>query len=90
MVISVGYRVSSTQATLFRRWATDKLVQFATKGFVIDAEQLKGPEARDRVAELRERPKPRPRALRLLDQIEKHANTYAQENAYAYSYEPGR
>lgn len=54
MIISVGYRVSSSQATLFRRWATDKLVQFATKGFVIDAEQLKSPEARDRVAELRE------------------------------------
>jgi len=54
MIISVGYRVSSAQATLFRRWATDKLVQFATKGFVIDAEQLKSPEARDRVAELRE------------------------------------
>jgi len=54
MVISVGYRVSSAQATLFRRWATDKLVQFATKGFVIDAEQLKSPAARDRVAELKE------------------------------------
>jgi len=54
MVISVGYRVSSTQATQFRRWATDKLVQFATKGFVIDAPKLKNPEARDRVAELRE------------------------------------
>jgi hypothetical protein len=54
MVISVGYRVSSTQATQFRRWATDKLVQFATKGFVIDAPRLKNPEARDRVAELRE------------------------------------
>jgi hypothetical protein len=54
MIISVGYRVSSSQATLFRRWATDKLVQFATKGFVIDAEQLKAPDARDRVAELKE------------------------------------
>ena len=54
MIISVGYRVSSSQATMFRRWATDKLVQFATKGFVIDAEQLKSPEGRDRVAELRD------------------------------------
>ncbi len=54
MIISVGYRVSSSQATLFRRWATDKLVQFATRGFVIDADQLKAPDARDRVAELRE------------------------------------
>src|SRR5690606_41763661 len=37
MVISVGYRVSSVQATLFRRWATGILVQFAEKGFVVDA-----------------------------------------------------
>lgn len=54
MVISVGYRVSSAQATLFRKWATQKLVQFATKGFVIDADRLKQPENADRVAELRE------------------------------------
>ncbi|WP_324740107.1 RhuM family protein [Tsuneonella sp. CC-YZS046] len=54
MVISVGYRVSSAQATLFRRWATDKLVQFATKGFVIDSVRLKQPENADRLAELRE------------------------------------
>lgn len=53
-IIAVGYRVSSKQGTTFRRWATDKLVQFATKGFVIDAEQLKTPDARDRVAELKE------------------------------------
>jgi hypothetical protein len=53
-IIAVGYRVSSKQGTAFRRWATDKLVQFATKGFVIDAERLKSPEAKDRVAELRE------------------------------------
>ena len=54
MVISVGYRVSSAQATLFRRWATEKLVQFATKGFVIDSTRLKQPENADRLAELRE------------------------------------
>jgi len=54
MVISVGYRVSSAQATLFRKWATEKLVQFATKGFVIDADYLKAPNARDRLAELRD------------------------------------
>jgi hypothetical protein len=54
MVISVGYRVSSKEATLFRKWATDKLVQFATKGFVIDAPRLKAPENRDRIAELKE------------------------------------
>ena len=42
-VISVGYRVSSKQGTLFRKWATEKLVQFATTGFVIDIEHLKNP-----------------------------------------------
>lgn len=54
MVISVGYRVSSAQATLFRRWATAVLVRFATSGFVVDAERLKGAGNHDRVAELRE------------------------------------
>lgn len=54
MVISIGYRVSSAQATMFRRWATGVLVQFAKKGFVVDAPRLKQPEAVDRIAELRE------------------------------------
>lgn len=53
-IIAVGYRISSKQATLFRRWATEKLVQFATKGFVVDSVRLKQPENTDRVAELRE------------------------------------
>lgn len=53
-VISVGYRVSSTQATTFRRWATTILVQFAIKGFVVDSQRLKQPENFDRIAELRE------------------------------------
>lgn len=54
MVISVGYRVSSAQATVFRRWATSILVQFATKGFVVDSPRLKQPENFDRITELRE------------------------------------
>jgi hypothetical protein len=54
MVISVGYRVSSAQATLFRKWATSVLVRFATKGFVVDVERLKAPDERDRVRKLRE------------------------------------
>ena len=53
-VISVGYRVSSAQATIFRRWATGILVQFARTGFVVDSARLKQPESVDRVAELRE------------------------------------
>ena len=54
MVISVGYRISSAQATLFRRWATGVLVQYARRGFVVDANRLKQGEERDRLAELRE------------------------------------
>lgn len=54
MIISVGYRVSSSQATFFRRWATGILVQFAKRGFVVDSKRLKQPENIDRVKELRE------------------------------------
>lgn len=54
MVISVGYRVSSAQATLFRRWATAVLVRFATSGFVVNTERLKAGGEQDRIAELRE------------------------------------
>lgn len=54
MVISVGYRVSSVQATVFRRWATSVLVQYARKGFVVDSARLKQPDNADRIAELRE------------------------------------
>lgn len=53
-VISVGYRVSSKQGTIFRRWATGVLVRLATKGFVVDVARLKNPAENDRVAELRE------------------------------------
>jgi hypothetical protein len=54
LVISVGYRVSSAQATAFRRWATGILVQYAKKGFVVDSARLKNPENADRIKELRE------------------------------------
>lgn len=54
MVISVGYRVSSAQATLFRRWATGVLVQFAKSGFVVDSVRLKNQANADRIAELRD------------------------------------
>jgi len=54
MILSVGYRVSSAQATLFRRWATGVLVRFATKGFVVDTERLRDSGDADRIAELRE------------------------------------
>jgi hypothetical protein len=54
-IISVGYRVGSKQGTMFRRWATDKLVQYAIKGFVLDDERLKERGGNDYFSELRER-----------------------------------
>ena len=50
----VGYRVNSAQGILFRRWATDILIQYATKGFVIDRVRLKDPGDQDRIDELRD------------------------------------
>ncbi len=41
VIISVGYRVSSVQATRFRIWATQTLREFIAKGFVLDDERLK-------------------------------------------------
>jgi len=40
-IISVGYRVNSTQATRFRVWATQTLREYIIKGFAIDDERLK-------------------------------------------------
>lgn len=41
MIIGVGYRVNSVQATQFRIWATKTLKEFIIKGFVLDDERLK-------------------------------------------------
>ena len=54
-VISVGYRVSSKQATKFRQWATRVLTEYAVKGHVVDVERLKDPEASDYFHELLEK-----------------------------------
>lgn len=42
VVIAVGYRVNSYEATQFRIWATSILKEYLTKGFVLDDERLKG------------------------------------------------
>jgi hypothetical protein len=42
-IISVGYRVNSTQATHFRIWATERLKEYIIKGFSMDDERLKNP-----------------------------------------------
>ena len=42
-IISVGYRVNSSQATAFRIWATERLKEYVIKGFTMDDERLKNP-----------------------------------------------
>jgi hypothetical protein len=42
-IISVGYRVNSSQATHFRIWATQVLKEYIIKGFAMDDERLKNP-----------------------------------------------
>ena len=42
VIIAVGYRVNSYEATQFRIWATEVLKEYLTKGFVLDDERLKG------------------------------------------------
>ena len=45
VILAVGYRVNSNEATHFRQWATNTLDEFVTKGYVLDKERLKqGPE----------------------------------------------
>ena len=41
MIISLGYRVKSSTATHFRKWATQRLKEYIIKGFTIDDERLK-------------------------------------------------
>lgn len=41
VIISLGYRINSNKATEFRRWATEVLKTYATRGYVLDNERLK-------------------------------------------------
>lgn len=41
MIISLGYRIKSSIATNFRRWATARLKEYMIKGFTMDDERLK-------------------------------------------------
>ncbi len=56
-VISVGYRVNSTQATQFRIWATQLIKEYIIKGFAMDDARLKNGQffGKDYFKELLER-----------------------------------
>ena len=40
MIISVGYRINSLQATKFRQWATSVLKQYITSGYSINNDKI--------------------------------------------------
>lgn len=40
IIISVGYRVNSSKATLFRQWATKRLKDYLVQGYVINEKRL--------------------------------------------------
>ena len=56
-ILSVGYRVSSSQATQFRIWATKILREYIIKGFAMDDDRLKNGQyfGKDYFKELLER-----------------------------------
>jgi len=56
-ILSVGYRVNSSQATQFRIWASKILKEYIIKGFVMDDERLKNGQyfGKDYFQELLER-----------------------------------
>lgn len=52
MIISVGYRVRSSQGTKFRQWATARLKEYIVKGFTMNDELLKQAGSGDYFEEL--------------------------------------
>jgi hypothetical protein len=55
VVISVGYRVKSTQGTQFRIWATQRLKEYIIKGFALNDERFKTGNSMNYFTELQER-----------------------------------
>jgi hypothetical protein len=55
IVISVGYRVKSTQGTQFRIWATQRLKEYIIKGFTLNDDRFKSGTSMNYFNELQER-----------------------------------
>jgi hypothetical protein len=52
LILAIGYRIRSPRGTQFRQWASRHLKEFLVKGFVMDDERLKNPQAWDYFDEL--------------------------------------
>lgn len=55
VIISVGYRVKSTQGTQFRIWATQRLKEYIIKGFALNVDRFKSGNSMNYFNELQER-----------------------------------
>ncbi len=55
MIIAIGFRVKSTQGTKFRQWATKKLNEYITKGFMLDDDRFKSGNSMEYFDELQDR-----------------------------------
>ena len=55
MIIAVGYRVNSKQATHFRIWATNVLKEYIIKGFALNDDRFKSGNSMTYFDELQER-----------------------------------
>lgn len=94
-IISVWYRVNSSQATQFRIWATERLKEYIIKGFSLDDERMKNGKYfwKDYFQELLERIRSIRNSERRLYQqitdifaecsIDYHPNSESTKNFYA-------
>lgn len=55
VIISVGYRVKSSQGTQFRIWATQRLKEYIIKGYVLNDDRFKSGTSMNYFDELQER-----------------------------------
>lgn len=55
VIISVGYRVKSSQGTQFRIWATQRLREYIVKGFALNDQRFKSGNSMNYFNELQER-----------------------------------
>lgn len=55
VIISVGYRVKSTQGTQFRIWATQRLKEYIIKGFALNDDRFKSGNSMNYFDELQDR-----------------------------------
>jgi hypothetical protein len=55
VIISVGYRVKSTQGTQFRIWATQRLKEYIIKGFTLNDDRFRSGTSMNYFNELQER-----------------------------------